>query len=416
MARPGRAWRTRRRNAKRAREALALIQKPVVAETKLNGLQFAFSVIVNGVGYTSAAKVFLQNNIVPPSESCFYNHVRDVIDQIIALGKESADYHRTQMEPDTVISLDGSWDHRRNGRYCIVDAVDLKRKKIIAIAVLQRSTTGHPSTYTGSPQNMEVHCCRQLASELGQDGRIIGYCHDNDSAVRGVFTRMCPAWDEYLDANHTVKSFDRHFNACNSSAHGKLGDIRDSLLHFMYFLFDYPVQVEEKVAFWRNAVNHYRGDHSRCPRGHSQERVWRYRKDQDAIDALRLLLSKTEFIIRHCAKPFNTQLNECFHAIKSHMMFKEFAWRETAIARLYLSLLTFNQVPNWPDTLRARLNLPPLEPSVIIRMRELDRKREGESLMRRTPAYQRQERLRRVNEKSKRRNLDTSGYVGTPKS
>ena len=227
---------------------------------------------------------------------------------------------------------------------------------------------------------MEVHCCRQLASELGQDGRIIGYCHDNDSAVRGVFTRMCPAWDEYLDANHTVKSFDRHFTACNSSAHGKLGDIRDSLLHFMYFLFDYPVQVEEKVAFWRNAVNHYRGDHSRCPRGHSQERVWRYRKDQDAIDALRLLLSKTEFIIRHCAKPFNTQLNECFHAIKSHMMFKEFAWRETAIARLYLSLLTFNQVPNWTDTLRARLNLPPLEPSVIIRMRELDRKREGESL------------------------------------
>ena len=416
MARLGRAGRTRRRNAKIARAARALQQRQLLAETKLNGAQFAFSVIVNGIGYTSAAKVFLQNNIVPPSQTSFYIHVRGVIDQIIALGKESAADHRRQMEPGTIISLDGSWDHRRNGRYCIVDAVDLKRKKIIAIHVLQRSTKAHPSTYSGSAQNMEVYCCRLLATELCEDARIIGYCHDNDSAVRKVFTKMCPKWTEYLDPNHTMKSFDRHFTTCNASAKGKLADIRESLIHFMYFLIDYPVRVEDKVAFWRNAVNHYRGDHSRCPRRHEQERVWVYRDDKDAIDALTDLLSKTEGIIRHCVKPFSTQLNESFHAIKSHMMFKEFAWHETAIARLYLSMLTFNQVPNWTERLRERLNLPPLDPSVIRRMREMERKREGQCLMRRTAAYQREERLRRVGEKTKRRRLDTSGYVGRPKT
>lgn len=141
MPRLGRAARTRRRNAQRARETLALREGPFRAETKLNGLQFAFSVIVNGLGYTTAAKVFMENNIVPPSQTCFYNYIREVINQIISLAQESAAFYRSQMKPETVVSMDGSWDHRRNGRYCIVDAVDLKQKKIIAIAVLQRKHT-----------------------------------------------------------------------------------------------------------------------------------------------------------------------------------------------------------------------------------------------------------------------------------
>lgn len=82
----------------------------------------------------------MENNIISPSESCFYNYIREVIDQIISLAQESAAFNRSQMTPETVVSMDGSWDHRKNGRYCIVDAVDLKQKKIIAISVLQRST------------------------------------------------------------------------------------------------------------------------------------------------------------------------------------------------------------------------------------------------------------------------------------
>ena len=271
MPQLGRAARTRRRNAKLARETLTLREAPLRTETKLNGLQFAFSVIVNGLGYTSAAKVFMENNIIPPSESCFHNYIREVIDHIISLAQESAALYRSQMKPETVVSMDGSRDHRRNGRCCIVDAVDLKQKKIIAISVLQRSTKAHPTTYSGSPQNMGVHCCRELAAEIAHDRRIIGYCHDNDSAVRGVFTKACPAWTEFLDPNHTMKSFDRHVIAANNLVHGKLADIRDSLLRFMYFLIDYPAKEENKVALWHNAANHYCGDHSRCPRGHKED-------------------------------------------------------------------------------------------------------------------------------------------------
>ena len=48
MPRRGRAARARRRNAKIARETLALREAPLRADTRLNGLRFAFSVIVNG--------------------------------------------------------------------------------------------------------------------------------------------------------------------------------------------------------------------------------------------------------------------------------------------------------------------------------------------------------------------------------
>ena len=95
------------------------------------------------------------------------------------------------------------------------------------------------------------------------------------------------------------------------------------------------------------------------------------------VEALKSLLAKTEFIIRLCVKPFNIQLNESFHAIKSHMMLKEFARRDAAVARLCASLLIFNQVPNWTEKLCERLNLPRLDPSVVTRMRMLQRKREG---------------------------------------
>ena len=414
MPRLGRRGRARKRNLKLAEQRKEEIHRPISETTKLQGRQFTYAVIVHGIGYRAAADVFLENNILPPSETCYYNYVDEVISAIVSIAKESCVYWRSQIRPGTVLSFDGSWDHRRNGRYCIVDAVDLTNKKIVGVAVLQRSTKAHPTTYHGSAQNMEVQCCRDLARELGPIQNIVGYCHDNDSAVRNVFKKECPRWTEFLDPNHTVKSFERHFVACNKATHGKLDEIKGSLVRFMYFLIDYPVRPETKVTLWRNTENHFRGDHSQCPGVH-ESAVWRYSNDPEALAGLRDLLGKTEFIIRACVKPYSTQLNEAYHAIKSHVLDKEKAWRATTTGRLYLALLIFNNVDSWMEKLRERLQLPPLDLAVLKRMRAAHTKREGLLAARRNTEFQRKERLRRATEKKNRRRLDTSGYLGRPR-
>ena len=76
--------------------------------------------------------------------------------------------------------------------------------------------------------------------------------------------------------------------------------------------------------------------------------VWRYSNDPEALVGLRDLLAKTEFVIRACVQPYSTQLNEAYHAIKSHVLEKEIAWRATTPGRPYLALLIFiNLTPGW---------------------------------------------------------------------
>ena len=142
------------------------------------------------------------------------------------------------MKPDTVISFDGSWDHKRNGRYCIVDVIDQSQKKIIDFEVVQKSTNAHPSDYSGSSHNMEAHAIRNIVHRLKNDQRIIGYCHDNDSTVRKIMSTEWPI-QEYLDPNHTVKSFERIFNSINKKSHNKLKGLHNHLLRFMHFLIKY---------------------------------------------------------------------------------------------------------------------------------------------------------------------------------
>lgn len=73
--------------------------------------------------------------------------------------------------------------------------------------------------------------------------------------------------------------------------------------------------------------------------------------------------------------PYSTQLNECYHAMKSHFLSKEVAWRKTAFAILCYAILDFNEVPNWRMELRHKLNLPDLSPQVITRINEFEQMR-----------------------------------------
>ena len=414
MGRKGRTARIRARNAAYAREKLEE-ENARGGKTSLNALQFSFAVIVNGASFATVERVFLENNILPPSKSSFYSCLGRVSEAVIGLAKENALLWRAQVSPGACISLDGCWDHRRNGRYCIVAAIEQLLKKVIAIGVCQRSTAGHQTPWKISPQNMESVCVQQIAAELREDTRIVAYCHDNDSRIRSLLKRMCPHWHEKLDPNHTVKTFTRLFEKFNKQCGGKLADIEASLIKFMYFLIDFPVAPSEKVKLWENTINHFSGDHTKCLPHRPSKTIWKHADDQGAREALAQLLAKSSFIIERCQKPYSTQLNECLHSIKSHIMPKELAWRATAFGRLYLSILIFNNAPNWKEGLRLKLGLPELRPEVCCRLRAIETIRRAQRGRRSTAQYKEKEQKRRSRERGVIARQDTSFYVGTPK-
>ena len=99
------------------------------AITTMNCKQFAFSILVTGSNYHSIAECFLENGIVPPCNTTYYRYVDEIVEVINNLAREEVDIQRAQMLPDTVISFDGSWDHRRQAKCCIVVAIDQFQKK-----------------------------------------------------------------------------------------------------------------------------------------------------------------------------------------------------------------------------------------------------------------------------------------------
>lgn len=414
MPRRGRTARIRAGNAACAREQKSMQEQKEVFKSELSALQFAFAVIVNGASFVTTERVFLDNNILPPCKTSFYSHVGRVCDAIISLAQEAARQWRTKMTAGAVISIDGCWDHRRNGRYCIVAAIEQQLREVVAVGVCQRSTLGHKTWWETSPQNMEAMCVQQILTELKDNPCIVAYCHDNDAKIRSLIRRLCPHWEERLDPNHTVKSFTRLFQVYNKECDGKLASLEASLQKFMYFLIDFPIRPTQKVELWRNTINHFSGDHSKCLPHRPSKTTWAYANDRGARAALTKFLAQSSVIIERCV-PLSTQLNECLHSIKSHIMSKELAWRATAFARLYLSILIFNSVPNWQERLRISLRLPSLSPGVRCRLRAIEMIRRAQNGRRATASFKEREKRRRSREKQVIGHQDKSLYVGKPR-
>ena len=95
MGRKGRTARIRARNAAYAREKLEE-ENARGGKTSLNALQFSFAVIVNGASFATVERVFLENNILPPSKTSFYSSFGRVSEAVIDLAKENALLCRAQ--------------------------------------------------------------------------------------------------------------------------------------------------------------------------------------------------------------------------------------------------------------------------------------------------------------------------------
>lgn len=379
--------------------------------TRLDAKRFAFSVLIEGLNYASLERCLLWNDVIPPSTHLFYDVQHEIIPILVAMAQQSCQYWRSMMTPGTILSMDGSWSHRRNANRCLVDFVDSEKRKIVDFEIVVKRSGRIEGNYTGPSNGMEREALSRLIPRWKDDPRVVGYCHDNDGKTRRTIAEAGWQIDEYLDRNHIMHSFDKAY----STFAGKklLWGLKEHLRRWMLMLICEDITLEKKKFYWEVVtVEHYTGCHTHCPR-HGPCLSWSHSADPVHIDALRAFLAQTSKYLDKCNRLLSTQMNESLHALKAHYANKLFCWGGSWTARVCVALLDVNEPSVWRLELYNRLGFPPLDDAVVERLLTIAHSEELERELRRTPEFRKRENARRKKRKAsnKRAESQCSDYT-----
>jgi hypothetical protein len=148
----------------------------------IDPMAMAFAILVSGSQPGKAEELALWNNFrqAPGFHGALNRALRSISDLIIDAAKDSCNAARGCIPVGAMISFDGSWEHRRNSRRCIVTIFCQQTKKIIDFAVVDVDHPPKNSRYRSCPQNLEAMGLEQMMGAVFEKEEIVGYVHDND--------------------------------------------------------------------------------------------------------------------------------------------------------------------------------------------------------------------------------------------
>jgi hypothetical protein len=377
--------------------------------------RFTFSILVTGCGFRAIHQVFLWNNIVTPCSTSFYKAQKNIFGPLHELSRESVDIAREGMAENTHISFDGSWSHKRNAAECIVVAIDISRNLIIDYEVVRKSKNGITGNYVGSSNGMEVAALKGIIERLQSDTRIVGYVHDSDSKATAAIRRAGWNIEEFFDPNHISKCYDRRWaKATNSALHG----LGLKLKKWFNFLIHADYSDERKVELWRNAVEHFKGNHRFCPPGHEDLASHPRIDDPQAIYQLEKFIKDTVNLVLRTRNGFDSQMCESFNAVKSHFANKTYSWKISWEFRMAASVLQVKDPLHWRTNLALKCNIALPGDEAMTRLDAIAAKGVADNNRRRDDKVQEKERKRRIKKAEDQAKI-TAGrrdYVGRPRS
>lgn len=375
---------------------------------KISGKLLAYAILVEGGNYEEITRIFRHVGIAVVGHSAYYEAQAKVCKKLIEMGKNSINYWLSQIEPETVICIDGCWDHKRDGRHCVTSVIDNKNWKIIEIEMKTRGEEN--ANYNGPANGMEAACIRDIIPRLKsyeKSSNITAYCHDCDGRVSKIFRDN--DWDltELLDLNHAMLCFAKDWEKLNVQYNRILDGLFIKMKLWAYHCISLNESTDVKVAQFRNAIAHYSGDHTNCihPRDH-EDYITKTIDDAKTKEVLEIFINQNIYIIEQCNPIANTQRNESFNNTRARYALKTTRWDASFEARTMVAVLEVNRFgEDWRSELRNILKLPPLTPDLQDYFNSLHIKKVSRSQYRRTPDYQETERLRRLNKKKKNEQL-----------
>lgn len=362
MARPKSSTVSRRNNI------LAVRQNNADVMRITNIIQFVLSTIVTGLSYTKLSLNYILNNIIPPSSSAFYKAQKKVVQVIVDFARESCAHAREHMLKNTIVAVDGAWDHIRNGSHCLIQWTSINKtyKKVLDYEIVIRSNKQLAGNYSGQPNLMEgVGLTRLLQRWVGCKS-IKKYVHDgdvkHDSIVRSVFSNII----ERRDPGHYVKNIKKMFL---TKPYSELSLLSKRLMRFLkYLLHEGKYTIAQKKELWLNVPNHYCGDHSHCINGaNCTGYLWKHRFNKSKVAILKQFVKKTVEIFEQVEIKLASQICESINNAKVVFASKRVNWQGSWSARASMAVLNYNESPfGVIMVLRTRLHLPAM-PEVICR-------------------------------------------------
>lgn len=403
MPRTSRAHAARIANCASARRKKAM-------KRKIQSIEFVLAVLLCGITFQTVFEFLsLLNRTDSLIESKEYYAIQKIlINKLDKFAHSNCKKWQRKMKPGAIIGIDGSWDHRRNGKFCIVEAFDLETKKNVAYSIIERPTQkNRNAAFKSAANQMEIEGVKNIISELKPLNKIVGYVHDKDAKTSKLIARE---WNitEYIDPNHANKSFHKKFAKYNNGKTKKcakkaLTGIEKRLSNFKTILAFSNFSVEKKEKLWLNAVEHFKKNHTMCihsPYANSSIEKKELGKWANNVTKLKesslenFLGATIKYITKVDAK-YTSQINECFHAIESLLAPKSRAWGESWIARMAITVVRFNEPDSYIELIRDFLKLPILEGAAALLIKKIA------EIRRRKRRYSR---IRRVSLNLQRRN------------
>jgi hypothetical protein len=116
---------------------------------------FGLILLLGATAYLSATYLLLDIGLIPFSPAAVCKAQLLIIPGIIAFARKIAAENREKMKPQTVVGIDGSWNHRRNGSVHLLDMVDVGSGRVVDLEMVQKATGSGRGNYEGSSNGME---------------------------------------------------------------------------------------------------------------------------------------------------------------------------------------------------------------------------------------------------------------------
>jgi hypothetical protein len=203
---------------------------------------------------------------------------------------------------------------------------------------------------------MELAALRKIIERWKDNTKVRGCVHDNDSKATQAIKEAGWQIEQMYDPNHVVKQFERRWNSCDTRS---LRGLHAKLLMWFRYLIRCDFTVEEKQGYWMNSLEHFKGNHAKCPRQHpAGDHSHPIMTDSPAESQLREVLERTVELLARVRTGFDTQLNESCNSLKAKFANKDTSWKCSWPSRVMCALMQVNSVENWRIELADVCNIP----------------------------------------------------------
>ena len=324
-------------------------------------LQYTIALIACGFTISRIEDFDILINRASPSRKLIAKAMNVIRPYIKMLAYQSCEHWKQKMSPESIVSIDGSWNHRRRGTYEIFDVICVQLKKIIAFDIRIHKSHNIPGNTLATASAMEGESFKILLPELQQDPRICDIVKDGDVQTDKMINES--GWQVHIrpDINHLMKHFDDHFKKM----------VPDDIRNKFKGICKYIKENLEQILYWKTTNKFKKLDgihdvqntilHCKFLKYGSRPGLfyWKSRKDVKCIEKLNVVIDYCKDLILEFDRGVTTNYNESFHALKAILVPKNFNLGQSTDIRLYATVLQYNEGDSWLMPLFMHFGLDP---------------------------------------------------------